>query len=190
MKVLWRSARAQVAQMDRFLGALKPLKMDHDASKWLLRAWLLAIFGEESERAEVEMPVLAELLEVVKAIAVYSREEVSLPLTVIGKLGEAYPDIKAASKEALIELITEQKKCVTDAIASFELETESIKKLVESSKKMSSILGAVRLNSYISMDELKAWHQNSVESTFSLLTDETLKEITTGQLETLLEVPL
>ena len=93
--------------MDRFLGALKPLKMDHDASKWLLRAWLLAIFGEQSEPAEVQMSVISELLEVIKAIAIYSKEEVSLPLTVIGKLGEAYPEIKPASKEALIELITE-----------------------------------------------------------------------------------
>ena len=81
--------------------------MDHEASKWLLRAWLLAIFGEQSEPAEVQMPVISELLEVIKSIAVYSKEEVSLPLTVIGKLGEAYPDIKPASKEALLELITE-----------------------------------------------------------------------------------
>lgn len=114
----------------------------------------------------------------IKAIATYSLEEVSLPLTVIGKLGDAYPDIKEQSKQALIEFISEQKQSVTDAFSKFELETEAINKLVESSKKMSSSLGAVRLNSYIPIDELKAWHQNILNDTFDLLTDEALAEIT------------
>ena len=177
--------------MSKFLAALKPLKMDQDASKWLLRAWLLATFGEQSDSArEVQMPVISELLEVVKAIAVYSRDEVSLSLTVIGKLGEAYPAIKPASKDTLVQLITEQRQAVGNAFDNFSLNTEAIAKLVESSKKMSSILSAVRLNSYIDIAELKGWHVNIQSSTFDLLSDEVLSEISDSQLETLLNVPI
>lgn len=59
---MWKYAKEQVGSVEKIFNTLQPLKTNFEASKWLLRAWLIASFAEKSENTSSYSEKLLELV--------------------------------------------------------------------------------------------------------------------------------
>lgn len=113
---MWKLARQQVGAIDKLVIALKPLKTNQEASKWLLRAWIIACFADKGSDDFRPCPeggasqLLEQMLEVVRSLAANASapECVSLTMTVLAKLPEVDIGISDKSSQVLRELVQAQ----------------------------------------------------------------------------------
>ena len=59
---MWKYAKDQVGSVEKIFNTLQPLKTNYEASKWLLRAWLIASFAEPSDNASAYSEKMLELV--------------------------------------------------------------------------------------------------------------------------------
>lgn len=157
-KTMWKVAQAQVGNVDKIVSIIKPLKTTFDAVKWVLKSWMLVSFAEGTQPEGASKESLDQLLELSRRVAAEASQPdcVTLATSVIAKMNCVDAGITQKTNKVLKELINGQKVIVESASSKLDRQ-DSLKDLIQSSKKLSAILSAVALHQLLPVEDVRKW---------------------------------